>query len=106
VKPFSTIHHTSTEWLAPGYGQGVTALPDNGGSQQFWWLWRPHPEVSQKEADRQAGQALASLLDGPGRREVEAPVTRGDRIRAIRNIRELTGLRLLDSRRIYDSLRR
>jgi ribosomal protein L7/L12 len=62
--------------------------------------------VSQKEADRQAGQALASLLDETGRSEVEALAARGDRIRAIRRIRELTGLRLLDSRRIFDSLRR
>jgi hypothetical protein len=80
-------------------------LPDNGGSQQFWWLRRLHPEVSQKEADRQAGQALATLLDGAGRNEVGALAARGERVRAIRRIRELTGLRLLDSRRIYDSLR-
>jgi hypothetical protein len=79
-------------------------MPDSGESQ-FWWLRRLHSKVSQKEADRQAGQALASLLDEAGRNEVEALVARGERIRAIRHVRELTGLRLLDSRRIFDSIR-
>ena len=81
-------------------------MPDSDGNQRFWWLRRPHPNVPQKEADRQAGQALASLLDEAGRNEVEALAARGERIRAIRRLRELTGLRLLDSRRIYDSMRR
>jgi hypothetical protein len=79
-------------------------MPDNGGSQQFWWLRPIHRDVPMKEADRQAGQALCSLLDGAGRNEVEALVARGQRILAVRRIRELTGLRLLDSRRIFDSL--
>jgi ribosomal protein L7/L12 len=62
--------------------------------------------VPQAEADRLAGQALTSLLDEAGRSEIEVLAAQGDRIRAIRRIRELTGLRLLDSRRIFDSLRR
>ncbi len=81
-------------------------MPDGGGSQQFGWFRRPHPEVSQQEADRQAGQALASLLDGAGRSEVEDLAARGERVRAIFRIRVLTGLRLLDAKRIYDSFRR
>ena len=76
------------------------------GESQFWWLRRLRPRVPQKEADRRAGQALASLLDEESRNEVEALAARGERVRAIRRLRELTGLRLLDARRVFDSLRR
>lgn len=78
-------------------------MPDSGESK-FWWLRRPQPEVSQKEADRRAGEALTSLLSEAGRNEVEALAAQGDRIRAIRRIRELTGVRLLDSRRMFESM--
>jgi hypothetical protein len=78
-------------------------MPESGESR-FWWLRRPQPQVPQKEADRRAGLALAALLDEAGRSEIEALAVRGDRIRAIRRIRELTGVRLLDSRRIFESL--
>jgi len=80
-------------------------MPESG-ENRFWWLRRPRPQVPQAEADRLAGQALTSLLDEAGRSEIEVLAAQGDRIRAIRRIRELTGLRLLDSRRIFDSLRR
>ena len=80
-------------------------MPDRGESP-FWWLRRPRPQVPQKEADHRAGQALTSLLDDTDRREIETFAAQGDRIRAIRRIRELTGLRLLDSRRIFESLQR
>lgn len=80
-------------------------MPESG-SQQFWWARRVHRKVPMKEADRRAGQALCSLLDEADRNEVGALVARGQRVRAIRLICELTGLRIIDSRRIFDSLHR
>lgn len=63
-------------------------------------------QPASKEADRRAGEALVSLLDEAGRREIEALAARGERVRAIRRIRDLTGLGLPDTRRIYEALRR
>jgi ribosomal protein L7/L12 len=48
--------------------------------------------------------ALTSLLDPAGRAEVDELVARGEPIRAIKRVRELTGLRLLDAKRLVDSI--
>lgn len=48
---------------------------------------------------------LVSLLDQPGKAEVDALVASGKAVRAVRRVRELTGLRLLDAKRLVDSLR-
>ncbi len=78
-------------------------MPDSGESR-FWWLRPVHTKVPQKDANRRAGQALASLLDEAARNEIEPLAARGERIRAIRRLREITGLPLNDARRIYESL--
>lgn len=80
-------------------------MPDSAGSQRFWWLPPVRRKVPMKEADRQAGQALCSLLKEADRSEVEALVARGQRVHAVRRICELTGLRIIDSRRIFESLK-
>lgn len=64
------------------------------------------PKGSQQEADRRAGELLTSLLDQAGKAEVDALLARGEVIGAVRRVRELTGLRLIDARRLVDSLRR
>ena len=59
---------------------------------------------ARREADRRAGLAMASLLDPAGRAEVGQLVACGKPIMAIKRVRELTGLRLLDARRVIDSI--
>jgi ribosomal protein L7/L12 len=60
---------------------------------------------ARQEADRRAGESLISLLDEAGKAEVETLLAR-DYLYAVRRVRELTGLRLIDARRLVDSLRR
>jgi ribosomal protein L7/L12 len=82
-------------------------MDDSVGSQRRWWS-RPVriPKRTQQEADRRAGESLISLLDQAGRAEVEALVARGEFVPAVRRVRELTGLRLIDAKRTVESLRR
>lgn len=61
--------------------------------------------MAQQEADRRAGAPLASLLDQAGKAEVVDLLARGESIHAIRRVRELTGLRLIDAKRLVESLR-
>jgi ribosomal protein L7/L12 len=83
-------------------------MPDSrGGGPRRWWP-RPVeiPKEAQREADRRAGESLVSLLDQEGKAEVEKLLARGAYVYAVRRVRELTGLRLIDARRMVDSLRR
>ena len=82
-------------------------MPDNGRGTQRWWQLRPVriSITAQTEADRRAGELLVSLLDQPGKAEVDALVASGKAVHAVRRVRELTGLRLLDAKRLVDSLR-
>jgi ribosomal protein L7/L12 len=64
------------------------------------------PAAAQQEADRRVGESLTSLLDQAGKAEIDALLARGEVIHAVRRVRELTGLRLIDARRLVDSLRR
>lgn len=82
-------------------------MPDSEGSPRRWWP-RPVqiPNTARREADRRAGELLISLLGQAGRAEVEALIARGEYVYATRRVRELTGLRLIDARRVVDSLRR
>jgi ribosomal protein L7/L12 len=75
--------------------------------RRWWWL-RPVgiPTAAQQEADRRAGELLVSLLDQPGQAEVNALLARGEFVHAVRRVRELTGLRLIDARRLAESLQR
>ena len=80
------------------------------GSRRIRWRWWPRPvqvpKSSQREADRRAGELLAPLLGEAGKAEVETLLARGEYIYAVRRVRELTGLRLIDARRLVDTLRR
>lgn len=82
-------------------------MTDSGGNRRHWWP-RPLriPKTAMREADRRAGETLISLLDQAGKAEVETLIARGEYYHAIRRVRELTGLRLIDARRIVDSIRR
>jgi hypothetical protein len=75
-------------------------MPDNGRGAPRWWWLRPVrvPIAAQQEADRRAGELLVSLLDKTGKAEVDARLARGEYIYAVRCVRELTGLRLIDAR--------
>ena len=48
---------------------------------------------------------LVSLLGRPGKAEVDALLASGEVIYAVRRVRELTGVRLIDAKRLVDSLR-
>ena len=64
------------------------------------------PRGAQQEADRRAGELLIPLLDQEGTAEVEALLAGGEFIPAVRRVRELTGLRLIDAKRLAESLQR
>jgi ribosomal protein L7/L12 len=83
-------------------------MPDSRGSGLPRWWPRPVqiPKGTQREADRRVGESLVSLLDQAGKAEVETLLARGEYVYAVRRVRELTGLRLIDARRMVDSLRR
>jgi ribosomal protein L7/L12 len=77
----------------------------SGGSERRW----PRPlhisRRSQQEADRRAGQSLLSLLDPAEIEEIKILLERGELIHAVRRVRELTSLRLIDARRLVETLR-
>jgi ribosomal protein L7/L12 len=81
-------------------------MPDNGDRQRRLWF-RPVrvPRGLQREADRQAGQLLTPLLDPEEKAEVQALLAGGQFVLAVRRVRELTGLRLIDAKRLAESLR-
>jgi ribosomal protein L7/L12 len=82
-------------------------MPDSRGSQRRWWPRPVHvPKGARQEADRRAGESLISLLDQSGKAEVEALLARGEFMHAVRRVRELTGMRLIDAKRAVESLRR
>ena len=57
-------------------------------------------------SDRRAGEVLASLLDQRGKAEVDDLLARGEFMHAVRRVREQTGLRLIDAKRLVNSLQR
>jgi ribosomal protein L7/L12 len=78
---------------------------DSTGWRRLSW---PRPlriprEVAQ-DADRRAGEQLAGLLDERDRADVEHLLAAGKPIPAVRRVRELTGLRLIDAKRLVESL--
>ena len=82
-------------------------MHDSEGSQRRWWPRPVHiPKKTQQEADRRAGESLISLLDQAGKAEVETLLARGEFVPAVRRVRELTGLRLIDAKRAVQSLQR
>lgn len=83
-------------------------MPDRqGGGLRRWWPKSIQiPKEAQREADRRAGESLVSLLDQAGKTEVETLLAHGEYVHGVRRVRELTGLRLIDARRVVDSLRR
>ena len=60
---------------------------------------------ARQEADRRAGESLIFLLDEAGKAEAETLLAR-DYVYAVRRVQEVTGLRLIDAKRLVDSLRR
>jgi ribosomal protein L7/L12 len=82
-------------------------MQDDGRSQRWWWP-RPVriPKGMKQGADHRAGESLIPLLDQAGRAEVETLLARGEFVPAVRRVRELTGLRLIDAKRVAESLQR
>jgi ribosomal protein L7/L12 len=78
----------------------------NPGRRGRWTRALHIPAAATREADLRVGAALTSLLDPAGRAEVDALVARGEPIRAIKRVRELTSVRLLDAKRLVESLPR
>ena len=59
-----------------------------------------------RRAPSTGGEWPASSLDHAAKAEVDALLTRGKVIPAIKRVRELTGLPLIDAKRLVDSRRR
>lgn len=80
-------------------------MPDSAGRLRPWW---PRPlqirKEARREADRRAGELLISLLNEEGKADVSALLERGEFVLAVRRIRELTGLRLIDAKRLAESM--
>lgn len=71
------------------------------------WSWRRPVRITREappDAGHRSGEQLAGLLDERGRAEVEDLLAAGKPIPAVRRVRELTGLRLIDAKRLVDSL--
>jgi hypothetical protein len=72
------------------------------------WSWFRTARVSraaQQESGSRSGELLISLLDeAGGSAEVDTLLARGKHIHAVRRVRELTGLRLADAKRLVDTL--
>jgi hypothetical protein len=62
--------------------------------------------AAHQEAGRQTNEQLVALLDERGRAEVDDLLASGKSVRAVRRVRELTGLPLIDAKRLADSLKR
>lgn len=106
---FSSRRPESDSAVSPGDGSrgSIPSVPDSGKGLRRWWFRPVHvPKGAQQEADRRTGELLVSLLDQAGRAEVDSLVERGEAIGAVRRVRELTGLRLIDAKRLVDSLQR
>ena len=86
----------------------IQIVPDNVKRLRPWWQRGPMRNVNlkQQEADRKVGERLVSLLDDAGKAQVEDLLARGQAIRAIRRVRELTNLGLYDARRLVEALDR
>ena len=89
-------------------GRSIRCVPDNGKDSRGW-SWPGAVRISrtaQQEADRRVGEVLVSLLDQAGKAEVDDLLARGEFLHAVRRVRELTGLRLIDAKRLVNSLQR
>jgi ribosomal protein L7/L12 len=83
-------------------------VPDNGKNPGRWSGARPLrlSSAAQQVADRRVGELLVALPDEAGQAEVGDLLAQGKAVYAIRRVRELTGLRLLDAKRLVDSFPR
>ena len=81
-------------------------MPDDRSGWRRWSWHRPVRVTHEAppDADRRSGEQLAGLLDERGRAEVEGLLAAGEPIPAVRRVRELTGLRLTDAKRLVESL--
>jgi hypothetical protein len=71
------------------------------------WSWHRPVRITREappDAGHRSGEQLARLLDEQGRAEVEDLLAAGKPIPAVRRVRELTGLRLTEAKRLADSL--
>jgi ribosomal protein L7/L12 len=80
-------------------------MPDEGRNSRRWSWPRPVRVslAARQEADRRAGEQLVALLDEQGKAEIDDLVVRGKPVYAMRRVRELTGLRLIDAKRLVES---
>jgi ribosomal protein L7/L12 len=82
-------------------------MPEDGTDSRLWQWLRPVriSRAAQQEADRRTGEQLVAILDKRSRAEVDGLLKAGKPIPAVRRVRELTGLRLIDAKRLVESLR-
>jgi ribosomal protein L7/L12 len=81
-------------------------MPDDRSGWRRWSWHRPVriTREAPPNAGHQPAEQLAGLLDERGRAEVEVLLAAGKPIPAVRRVRELTGLRLIDAKRLVESL--
>jgi ribosomal protein L7/L12 len=81
-------------------------MPDDRSGWRRWSWHRPVriTREAPPDAGHQPVEQLVGLLDERGRAEVEGLLAAGEPIPAVRRVRELTGLRLIDAKRLVESL--
>lgn len=87
--------------------RSIRRVPDSRRDSQRR-SWFPAVRISKaarQESDSRAGELLIPFLDeAGGRAEVDTLLVHGKYIDAVRRVRELTGLRLADAKRLVDTL--
>jgi hypothetical protein len=97
-------------WVAALVGVWIVALTRfsrGRGQQGSPWSWQRPVRITHAappDAGRWSGDQLAGLLDARGRAEVEDLLAAGKPILAVRRVRELTGLGLIEAKRLVNSL--
>jgi hypothetical protein len=82
-------------------------VPDSTRRSRRWSWFRADrvSRAAQQEFDSRAGELLIPFLDeAVGRAEVDTLLAHGKYIDAVRRVRALTGLRLVDAKRLVDTL--
>ncbi len=105
--PFTVLNLLWLAALAAVWIVALARFPRGRNQRDSPWSWHRPVRITREappDASHRSGEQLAALLDERGRAEVEDLLAAGKPIPAVRRVRELTGLRLIDAKRLVDSL--
>lgn len=81
-------------------------MSGSGVPPRGWWIRSVRLlKGREQEADRRVGQLLTSLISEADKAELDGVLAHGQFVYAVRRAREMTGLRLIDAKRLVESLR-